>query len=93
MLQDKDRIAVNKMAIKMKEKLADADAKGKVGWDDPGRCSTNMLVRLLMKAVNEADFVSVANYAMMLEARDTPAYTVKLVAGHYFIDSLYGVAP
>lgn len=65
-----DDEAVDRFAAAMQAKMASARAKGKEGWDDPARCSTTQLHALLCEGAAAFDWVDVANYAMMLWARE-----------------------
>lgn len=70
--QHSDDAAVNRFAIAMKAKLAEARAKGRSGWDDPAQCSEEFLARLLIEHLgkgNAGTFEDVANFAMMLYQR------------------------
>ena len=67
--QHPDDEAVDRFAAAMHAKMAQARAKGKEGWDDPERCSIDRLIELLDLALLAAEWVDVANYAMMLWAR------------------------
>lgn len=64
-----DDEAVDTFAQAMHDKMAAARAKGKEGWDDPERCSTEHLEKLLDSALSMSEWVDVANYAMMLHLR------------------------
>jgi hypothetical protein len=64
-----DDVAVDRFAAAMKEKLAQARAKGRGGWDDPAQCSVETLARMLVEHVAKGDPRDVANFAMMLWAR------------------------
>jgi len=65
-----DDEAVDRFAAAMHAKMASARAKGKEGWDDPARCATTDLESLCNEAWATSDWVDVANYAMMLWARE-----------------------
>jgi len=67
--QHPDDEAVDRFAAAMHAKMAQARAKGKEGWDDPERCSSEHLEHLLREAFTVNEWVDVANYAMMLWAR------------------------
>ena len=64
-----DDEAVDAFAQAMHAKMAAARAKGKEGWDDPERCSIDRLIELCDKSLLAAEWVDVANYAMMLHLR------------------------
>lgn len=64
-----DTAAVVSFAAAMASKLYRAQQKGRSGWDDPARCTTESLQRALQEHVAKGDPVDVANYAMMLFAR------------------------
>lgn len=67
-----DDAAVNRFATAMKSKLAVAREKGRGGWNDPDRCSVELLAALLMDHLqkgNEGNYVDIANLAMMLHLR------------------------
>lgn len=67
--QHPDDEAVDRFAAAMHAKMASARAKGKEGWDDPARCPVERLKTLAELAFHSAEWVDVANYAMMLWAR------------------------
>lgn len=67
-----DDVAVDRFALAMKAKLADARTKGRTGWDDPAKCSVEFLAQLLvghLAKTNAGNFEDVANLAMMLHQR------------------------
>lgn len=64
-----DDLAVDRFALKMKEKLGRARSKGRSGWDDPEQCTTAYLSELLHSHVTKGDPVDVANFCMMLHQR------------------------
>lgn len=68
--QHPDDEAVDRFAAAMHAKMASARAKGKEGWDDPARCAAAYLQSLLGHAFSAGEYVDVANYAMMLWARE-----------------------
>lgn len=61
-----DDVAVDNLAIAMKEKLANKRAEGRGGWEDPGQCTDKHLSDLLRDHVEKGDPVDVANFCMML---------------------------
>ncbi len=65
-VQHLDDAAVDRFAAAMKEKMAEARAKGRSGWDDPEQCSTENLSRMLVEHVAKGDPRDVANFCMML---------------------------
>jgi len=64
-----DDLAVDAFAYAMKQKMADARAKGRGGWEDPAQCSAVDLTRLLRDHVEKGDPRDVANFCMMLHQR------------------------
>lgn len=64
-----DDEAVDRWAVAMKAKLAEARAKGRGGWDDPMRCSPEQLTLMLREHVEKGDPLDVANFAMMIHQR------------------------
>lgn len=54
---------------KMHSRMGAAEAKGQHGWDVRGPQMREHLQKGLMKAVEDGDYVSIANYSMMLEHR------------------------
>jgi hypothetical protein len=62
-----DDSAVDRFAAKMRAKMAASRAKGREGWDDPTRCSPDVLVRLMYAHAEKGDPVDVANFCMMLD--------------------------
>ncbi|BBQ26478.1 hypothetical protein [Aeromonas sp. WP2-W18-CRE-05] len=72
MTKHTDDYAIERFTIAMKEKLADARAKGRGGWDDPASCSVEHLAELLIGHIgkgNPGNFEDIANLAMMLHQR------------------------
>lgn len=67
--QHPDDAAVDRFAAAMKEKLAQARAKGRGGWDNPAQCSVETLARMLVEHVTKGDPRDIANFAMMLYER------------------------
>lgn len=67
--QHPDDEAVDRFASAMHAKMAQARAKGKEGWDDPERCTEDVLEAWAVLSVENREWVDVANYAMMLWAR------------------------
>lgn len=79
-----DDVAVDRFALAMKAKLADARAKGRSGWDDPAQCSVEYLAQLLIGHIgkdNAGNFEDVANLAMMLHQRGADPYVLAEAAG------------
>lgn len=77
--QHPDDVAVDRFALAMKAKLADARTKGRSGWDDPARCSVEFLAQLLVGHIgkdNAGNFEDVANLAMMLHQRGADPYVL-----------------
>jgi hypothetical protein len=67
-----DDEAVDRFAVAMKAKLADARAKGRSGWDDPDDCTVEFLADLLRGHIgkgNPGNFEGIANLCMMLHQR------------------------
>lgn len=62
-----DDEAVDRFAAAMHAKMASARAKGKEGWEG---CAPAYLASLLSHAFSAGEYVDVANYAMMLWARE-----------------------
>lgn len=63
-----DDVAVDKMAIAMKEKLAKKRAKGFSGWDTTAVSQARM-TKMLREHVDKGDPVDVANFCAFLAAR------------------------
>ncbi|RWN55878.1 MAG: hypothetical protein EOR99_35085, partial [Mesorhizobium sp.] len=61
-----DDIAVDHFAAAMKTKLARKREQGRGGWEDPAKCSGELLSYLLRSHVRKGDPVDVGNLAMML---------------------------
>jgi len=79
-----DDVAVDRFALAMKAKLADARAKGRTGWDDPAQCSVGYLAQLLVDHIgkdNAGNFEDVANLAMMLHQRGADPSVLAEAAG------------
>tara|TARA_R100001086_G_scaffold105782_1_gene53210 strand:+ start:550 stop:1374 length:825 start_codon:yes stop_codon:yes gene_type:complete len=64
-----DDTAVDRFALRLKSKLAEARRKGRGGWSDPQACSLDQLARLLVDHVEKGDPVDIAALAMMLSER------------------------
>lgn len=67
-----DDVAVDRFALAMKAKLAEARAKGRSGWNDPQQCSIEFLAQLLVGHLakgNAGNFEDIANFCMMLHQR------------------------
>lgn len=67
-----DDLAVNRFAQAVKAKLARSRAKGREGWDDPVRCSDELLARMLVEHLskgNAGTFEDVGALVMMLHQR------------------------
>lgn len=64
-----DDIHVDRFAQAMKDKLAEARAKGREGWGDSDRCSQDSLSGMLVQHVMKGDPVDVANFCMFLHQR------------------------
>lgn len=79
--ETKDNMAVDKFAKAMKEKLANARAKGRRGWDDKEACSDEHLAHLfhehLLKC-NDGNFIDLANFLMFLHIRGAEPKTLIL---------------
>lgn len=58
-----DDVAVDRFAWRMKQKLAEARAKGRGGWE---RCPEDVLMAMLRDHVERGDMRDVANIAMMI---------------------------
>lgn len=65
-----DDHCVNQFAKMMREKMAAARAKGRIGWNDPNQCSVDYLRHLLYEHLDKGDPVDVANFCMMLRHYD-----------------------
>lgn len=64
-----DDASVDAFAMAMKEKMAEARAKGRGGWEDPTQCTAEDLSRMLRDHVEKGDPRDVANFCMMLHQR------------------------
>lgn len=65
-----DEDAVLSFGAAMSNAMASARNRGKSGWESPATCSTNKLRALLFRSLARGELVDVANYAMMLWARN-----------------------
>lgn len=65
-----DQEALQEFFELMQARMGQAATDGRSGWDNPLQCSRIKLLALLHKAVDDKDWVSVANYAMMIQHRD-----------------------
>lgn len=68
-MQTLDDYMVNGLAVAMKEKMALNRHKGRSGWDDPAKCSAELLRLMLVHHLYKGDPVDVANFCGMLFAR------------------------
>ncbi|WP_426269209.1 hypothetical protein ACN9MB_13355 [Dyella kyungheensis] len=93
-----DAAAVDAFATAMKEKLAQARAKGRSGWGDKDDCSQQHLSDMLRSHVDKGDPRDVANFCMFLYARgesiNTRADSGEAVAwlvtdGSLFVDKAF----
>lgn len=57
---------VMKFANFMLQKMEKKRKQGYGGWDDPERCSSKKLSRMLIEHLEKGDPVDVANFAMMI---------------------------
>jgi hypothetical protein len=67
-----DDLAVDRFAQALKAKMARSRAKGREGWDDPVRCSDELLAHMLVEHLgkgNAGTFEDVGAFAMMLHQR------------------------
>lgn len=67
--QHPDDVAVDRFATAMKEKLADARAKGRGGWQDKVDCPQQRLSDMLRAHLEKGDPRDVANFCMFLHQR------------------------
>ena len=65
-----DENAVRRMGYHMLVKMKNAAARGLTGWFTRGDIITENIEDLLRKALADKDYISVANYAMMLTIRE-----------------------
>lgn len=68
--QHPDDEAVDKFAAAMHARMTECRLKGKEGWDDPERCPVETLEQWLRFSLDNRDWVDVANYTMMVWARE-----------------------
>ena len=90
-VQHSDNISVDRFAGAMKAKLASARAKGRSGWDNPEACTAEYLSELLHGHVAKGDPVDVANFCMMLEAREariTPESAQQVAVPQRWVEAL-----
>ena len=88
--QHPDDLAVDRFALAMKAKLADARSKGRSGWDDLAQCSVEYLAQLLVGHIgkdNAGNFEDVANLAMMLHQRGADPSVLAEAAGARPVES------
>lgn len=64
-----DEVSVRYFAGKMLDKMDKAGASGRYGWQDKELVTPQQLENKLLRAKSSGDWVSVANYAMMLQIR------------------------
>lgn len=64
-----DRELVSYTQKAMRETLGDARYKGRRGWWRKEECTVEQLEKLLQKALDDRDMISVINYAAMIEVR------------------------
>ena len=70
-----DDQAVDVFAHTIKAKMAHSRGKGREGWDDPARCSVELLADMFVSHLskpNPGNRIDLATLAMMLEARGAP---------------------
>lgn len=63
-------LLVQNFSDDMLGKLYQAHSKGKRGWDSPAECPPHYLLYRLKCAVDDSDWVSVGNYAAMLQYQE-----------------------
>lgn len=74
-----DDQCVNQFADVMKRKLLDSRNKGRSGWEDPRVCTNEYLADLLIDHLtkeNGANYVDLANLAMMLHMRGATGHVL-----------------
>lgn len=82
MNQHSDDLAVDRFAAAMKEKLALARAKGRVGWE---QCNPAHLSAMLYKHVEKGDPRDVANFCMFLWSLGQPITPSKAIQAEPFM--------
>lgn len=71
-----DDVAIDVFAQAMKNKMAQKREQGYSGWDIVDECTDEFLAKMLVDHVVKGDPVDVANFAMMLFARNVPNLTL-----------------
>lgn len=61
---------VGAFSQEMRDKILKYLMKGRKGWENPEMCPNSRIYVSLRKALAEQDYVSVANYAMLLWNRE-----------------------
>ena len=67
-VNEADDTAISRFAVAMRYRMR-MERSWVNGWEDPAKCSTEDLAKLLRHQVAKGDPVTVANYAMMLWTR------------------------
>lgn len=71
-----DEWAVDRMAERMKKKLAKKRADGRHGWYKDGPdCYDEALIEMFEDHIERRDWVDIANIAMFMALRDFPPMT------------------
>ena len=78
--QHPDAAAVDAFSAAMKDKLAEARAKGRGGWQDKADCPQQRLSDMLRAHVEKGDPRDVANFCMFLHQRGESILPGELVA-------------
>ncbi len=89
-----DDFAVNRFARAVKAKMARSRAKGREGWDDPARCSDELLARMLVEHLgkgNAGTFEDIGALAMMLHQRGADPAVLQQAARTHTLEAVEGV--
>lgn len=74
--QHHDDTAIDVFAQAMKNKMAEMRERGRSGWEKPDECTVEDLAQILVKEMSKGDPVDIANFAMMLFARNASNLTI-----------------
>lgn len=78
-----DDIAVDRFAAALKAEMAEQQAKGRSGWDDPAQCHVQDLAISIVRQIDNGNLLAASNYAMMLFNRGAwPADLVGAMSLH-----------
>lgn len=86
MSDHKDDLSINNFANELKIKMKKSREKGRSGWEDPEKCSTETLCHMTiehMQKGNPGTFEDIGAFAMMLHQRGDDPLKLKEILGLY----------